>query len=252
MPKIPSTPEEIFEEFTEDFQKVYKDQLLSIVLYGSGARGEYLPKKSDINFLIVLRDTTIPTLRLGAKLLEKWRKRNVTLPLFLTKEYIASSLDTFPIEFLDMKSGYRVIWGEDVLGTLSISPFYMRLQCEREVKAKFLALTQGYLRGTGEKGLEHLVDASLRAFTAILRGLLFITGVDIPQDRAGILSQAAARFNLDEQLFLKLLSWRKGEKKTSKEEIHTLLDGYVQQIAKLMDEIDKLEVPREGGEDDHR
>ena len=59
MAKAPQNPEEIFSEFTNDYQKIYGTDLLSIVLYGSGARGDYIPGRSDLNFLIVLTEEGI-------------------------------------------------------------------------------------------------------------------------------------------------------------------------------------------------
>jgi hypothetical protein len=56
MAKIPKTPEEIFPEITADFQKIFGEDLVSIILYGSGAGGDYVPGKSDLNFLITLTD----------------------------------------------------------------------------------------------------------------------------------------------------------------------------------------------------
>jgi len=88
MAKIPKRPEEIFQEFTQDYQAIFRDDLKSIILYGSGARGEYIPKKSDINFLIVLTEVAMDRLRETFPLIRKWRKRRVNIPLFLTDEYI--------------------------------------------------------------------------------------------------------------------------------------------------------------------
>jgi len=97
MAKIPDSPESIFEEFTQDIQSVYNSDLTSIVLYGSGAKGEYVPKKSDINFLIVLSQKGIENLDKALELIPKWQKRNVAVPLFLTKEYIAITIANTPI-----------------------------------------------------------------------------------------------------------------------------------------------------------
>ena len=52
MAKIPVKPEEIFEEIISDYISIFGENLLSIILYGSAARGEYVKKKSDINLLI--------------------------------------------------------------------------------------------------------------------------------------------------------------------------------------------------------
>ena len=97
MTKIPQSPEEIFTEFSNNIKQLFNDDLVSIVLYGSGAKGEYVRKKSDINFLVVLTEDGIKKLSGAFALVKKWNKRNVAVPLFLTREYIESSLDSFPI-----------------------------------------------------------------------------------------------------------------------------------------------------------
>ena len=56
MARIPDKPEEIFQEIILDYKVIFGPDLVSIILYGSGARGEYIPKKSDINFLILLTE----------------------------------------------------------------------------------------------------------------------------------------------------------------------------------------------------
>ena len=62
MAKIPKEPREVFEEITEDYQQAFGNDLVSIILYGSGASGEYVPKRSDLNFLIVLSEEGIDAL----------------------------------------------------------------------------------------------------------------------------------------------------------------------------------------------
>ena len=45
MTKIPNQPEDIFDEFKDNYIATFGDDILSICLFGSGARGEYTPKK---------------------------------------------------------------------------------------------------------------------------------------------------------------------------------------------------------------
>ena len=143
MSKIPKRPEEIFGEFTGDYQEIFRDDLKSIILYGSGARGEYIPKKSDLNFLIVLTEAAMARLGEAFPLIRKWRKRRVNIPLFLTEEYINSSLDSFPVEFLNFREGHELVFGKDVLGGLAFDKKSIRLQCERELKVILIGLRQG-------------------------------------------------------------------------------------------------------------
>ncbi|MCH8306175.1 MAG: nucleotidyltransferase domain-containing protein, partial [Candidatus Marinimicrobia bacterium] len=53
--KKPVKPEEVYEEFSSGIESIFGSNLLSIYLYGSGARGEYIQGKSDINFLVVIK-----------------------------------------------------------------------------------------------------------------------------------------------------------------------------------------------------
>ena len=145
MSKAPGNPEEIFQAVVKDYQSIFGSDLLSIILYGSGARGEYIPQKSDINFLILLSENGIDNLSKAFEVVSRGHKSRVSTPLFLTKNYIQASLDVFPIEFLNLKSYYQVVYGEDVLQGLVIEKKFVRLQCEREIKGKLLQLRQQFL-----------------------------------------------------------------------------------------------------------
>ena len=70
MAKIPKDPRDIFDELTQDYQDIYGKDLVSIILYGSAASGNYIPKKSDINFLIVLTEEGINRLQQTFKTVE--------------------------------------------------------------------------------------------------------------------------------------------------------------------------------------
>ncbi len=123
--------------------------LISIILYGSGAGEDYLPGKSDLNFLITLTDSGIERLDLALETVARWRKRNVAIPLFMTRSYLTGSQDAYPIEFLNMKRHYVVVSGEDVLAGLAFDPRHIRLQLERELRGKLLHLRSGYLATEG-------------------------------------------------------------------------------------------------------
>jgi hypothetical protein len=118
MAKIPKKPEEIFPEITGDYRKIFGEDLISIILYGSGAGEDYIPGKSDLNFLITLTDRGLEGLDRVLETVGRWRKRNVAIPLFMTREYLTDSQDAYPIEFLNMKRIYIVVTGEDVLVTM--------------------------------------------------------------------------------------------------------------------------------------
>jgi predicted nucleotidyltransferase len=226
-----------------DYRRVFGQDIVSVILYGSVLTADYVPGKSDINLMIVLSDEGIRRLHLAHDLVARWRKKRVGTPLFVTKIYIDSSLDTFPIEFLNIKRNYLVLQGEDVLAGLSFNREFVRMQCERELKGKLLLLQQRYVE-TGGKGriVRDLIAASIPTFTFVLKGLLHILGEEVPVTRSEAVSLIARRFNLDEGLFRDLQRIRAGTLKLSESEVHELFRRYLEAVRKLALDMDTKEL----------
>lgn len=241
MPKIPKNPEQIFQEFTSDYSKIFGEDLIAIILYGSAARGEYIPKKSDINFLIILSDVGIKNLRPVLSLIPKWKKRNVSTPLILTEKYIQSSLDSFAIEFLAMKQSCQVVYGEAILEKIEIKPEHLRLQCEREMRGKLIHLREGYLNTNGKPAqLIRLISRSLPAFSSIFSALLSLKNEEAPGSKRDIFKQTAKVFMLDHSVFEKVLELKNAKSKLKKEQLYSLMEQYIEQIEKLTEITDQL------------
>ena len=241
MSKIPKSPDEIFQQFTSDYKNIFGDELISIILFGSAARGEYIHKRSDINFLITLSDSGIQQLKRAFSLIPKWRKKKVSTPLFLTKQYIQTALDSYPIEFLSMKQYHQVVFGEDVLSSIEIQPEHLRLQCERELRGKLIHLRQEYLNTGGKsRRIKNLLRFSLPAFVSIFSALLYIKQADSPKSKKGIFESTAEIFGLDKALFDKVLKLQANKSKFAKEEITQSLEQYIKQIEKLTTIVDQL------------
>ncbi len=241
MSKIPKQPQTIFDEFTADFKKVYGEDLIAIILYGSAARGDYIYKKSDINFLIVLSETGIQRLRSALALTPKWQKRRVITPLILTEEYIHSALDSFPIEFLTMKLHYQVVYGKDLLAEIEIKPEHLRLQCERELRGKLLHLREGYLNTHGRsRNIKSLIRFSLPAFTSIFTALLYLKHIETPHLNHQIFAKIAEAFGLEETLLKKILTFKENKIKLNHLQLNQLMEDYIEQIRKLTQIVDQL------------
>jgi predicted nucleotidyltransferase len=243
MAKIPDRPEHIFDAIRGDYTALFGDDLVSIILYGSGARGEYVPKKSDINFLIVLSDSGIERLGSAISTVAKWRKRNVRTPLVMTKGYIESSSDAFPLEFFNIKSAYQVVCGQDVLKDVAIGKDDLRLQCERELKAKLLLLRQSFLEADDKSHLlRELVGQSVSAFVSIFKALLYLRGENVPEKLEAVLSAMAQGFGLDADLFQGLWRIKRGEEKPGKEQLKEFVQKYIKEIRSLARVVDQMEL----------
>ena len=202
MAKNVKDPKEIFPDITTDYKDVYDGDLISIILYGSAAGKDYRPGKSDINFMIVLSEVGIERLDRAFKIVKKWRKRNVAIPVFLTENYVETSTDVFPIEYLNFKSNYVPVYGKDILKDLSFKPEFIRLQCEREIKGKLLLLRQVYLETSGKgRALKGAISQSIRAFVAIFEALLLVKGLELPKEKLQIIRATAQAFDFDSSVF---------------------------------------------------
>jgi len=235
-------PEKIFPDITEDYRKIYGDALLSVILYGSAAGGDYRPGKSDLNFMIVLSEEAIDHLDKAIETVSKWWKRSVATPLFMTKAYISSSLDSYPLEFLNMQKGYVLVYGEDVLKEISFEPRHLRLQCEREIKGKLLLLRERFLETEGKpRRIKELTGESITAFVSIFRGLLYLKGVEIPSSRRKIVEALAREIPVDGNVFMSCLDMKEEKKKFASPEIRAIFMAYLVEVRRLWEFVDELE-----------
>jgi predicted nucleotidyltransferase len=239
--KAPETPDEIIPEFTADYQRIFGEDLVSICLYGSGARGAYIRRRSDLNFLIVLTEEGITELDKAFKLVAGWRWRRVTTPLFMTEEYITTSCDTFPLEFLNIKQHYRVVWGQDLLAGIKINQRQLRLQVEREIKGKLLQLRGAYLasRGWGIN-LAPIASQSLIALLSIFQGILYLRNKEIPGQRMDVITATAAETGLAAEPFLRLLEFKEGKSKPSARLMKSFMKSYIGEVSRLAAWVDKM------------
>lgn len=241
MTRYPATPEEIFPELIQDYQTLFADDLVAILLYGSAARGAYVPKKSDINILVVLTVSGIESFSKSFSLLKKWQASAVAVPLIVTLDYINTSVDSFPIEFLNIKNSYRVLYGEDVLAPLSIPPDMLRLQCEAQIKGKLLHLRGEFLATLGDgKKIHSLLAASIPAFVGVFNGLLMLKGVMPPLEKRQVFRSMAETYGLDGALLERVYTLAEEAGKMSSDEMVRLGEQYISEIRKLAFMVDQL------------
>ena len=241
MAKFPQDPKEIFPEIIDDYKGLFGDDLISIILYGSASGRDYRPGKSDINFMIVLSETGIEHLDRGFDVVNKWRKRKVAIPLFLTELYVESSLDVFPIEYLNFQRNHALVHGKDILEELTFDRELVRLQCEREIKGKLLLLREAYME-TGGKGraLRDVIGQSIQAFVAIFDALLYLKEQEIPRDRRDVVNLTCDTFDLDAGLFQKLLDIKEEKVKPDDAQTKSFFQDYLKEVRKLSKIVDTL------------
>lgn len=240
--KMLSNPIDLAKQAAADFQASYESDLVSVTVYGSAAGRDFDPKTSDINILIVLSSMTLTLLGKSVALQSKWMKKRFARPLFLDKEYIAGSLDSFPIEFLSMKDSYKVVFGQDVLGGLTISKSDLRLQIEREIKGKWLHLNRGWLESDNNASrLKRLLELSIKDFSPVFISMLHLKEVLIPRDRTSLFASVEAAFGVGDAALQKALAAAKNGGKSEVLSIFPLYSNAIKSLAFAVDNLSTKE-----------
>lgn len=241
MAKIPNQPQEVFVSLTQDYLKIFGSELVSLIVYGSSAAGSYVKGKSDINLLVVLTPAGIDKLDAAFDTVKYWKKRKIATPLVMTKEFIETSLDSYPIEFLNMKNSHILVYGENVLENLAFQPADLRLQIEREIKGKIILLTQGYLETEGSvRQLRQLIRNSFTAFISIFNALLYLKQGKAPQARRETIKEACNLFSLDKTVFELCSDIKEGKDNLPEKEIIDTFKKYMHEVEKIGNIADEL------------
>jgi hypothetical protein len=198
----------VVEPFLGEVDKVL-GQGYSAVLYGSAARGDFVPGRSDINLMLVLDQLTPTTLRTLGRAFAGWRKGTPEPPLVLSREEWNRATDTFPIEITDMRTSYRVLRGADPLQGVRVDPADLRKALEREFRGKLLRLRQGYAAyapdpaALGKLGLQ-----SAATILVLLRGVLTLIGKPVPTDSLELATAAASAIGFEQEHLLHVVRHR--------------------------------------------
>ena len=234
--------EQILKQFTDEATAVYGASLLSLVLYGSAASSEYVEGRSNINCLVLLNDVTPDELKKCSALLPEWHKRGFSTPLFIDPLYVRSSVDVFPLEFLDMKQRYRLLFGQDFLKNLEVSRQRLRFQCEQELKGKMLKLRQLYLEASpSAPRIVSLLAKSSSSFMILLRALIYLQRMPAPSSAENVLGELA-QLGLHTEAIAKVYALKRRADAISETEIDNLFRQYLGEIQVIVEFVDKMNV----------
>jgi predicted nucleotidyltransferase len=230
-----------FIPFLTEMVRIHDDNIVSVFIYGSAACDNYIPKVSDINSVFIFREIDFRTLENSLSVVSKGISRKIEAPLFLTEEYIKTSLDVFPIEFVDMKENHTLLYGADVLSALKINGEHIRLFCEQQIKGKLVRIRQAYLEvGSQKKGQESLLKESLNSLIPIFRNLIRLKGQEPSIKKEEIIIKLCELFNLEKNVFLPVYKDTANDEKIAGKDVKVFLEKYIEQIsilARMVDEI---------------
>lgn len=218
-------------------------EFVAAYLTGSVLTEGFDPKRSQINLLVIARALEGPRLDAMARALPAQRKQPLIEPLFLTRAQIEHSLDSFPIEWIEIQERRLRIEGDDVFGEIEVPRTYLRLQCEHELRGKHIRLRQTYvLHHTDSAVLARALRASASGFATLLRTLLRLRGEDPPADAARVIQRVADLYQLDSQRLLAAHLFRYATRRHKTDEVLALYRGFLAEMERLIGALEELSV----------
>jgi predicted nucleotidyltransferase len=227
-------------QIAEQARLAFGADLVSVVLYGSAAGADFVPGRSDLNFAIVLERVAVVHLKALHRLLPGWHALGAALPLLLDRRTLGRACDVFPIEFFDIQSQHRVLYGEEVFAALSIEARHLRYQAEHEARSKLLRLQALYAEvGAERQQLEALMLDSVKTFLLIMRNLLRLHGAgDTPRGSA-VIDRCEREFQRQFPMMRQLVRLRCGMDQWPRD-IERSFASYLEEVEGLVDLIDAI------------
>lgn len=210
----------------------------SAILYGSAARGDFIPGRSDINLMLVLDALNPMILRSLGQAFSGWRKSMQEPPLILSRSEWTRATDAFPIEITDMRLFYRVLRGPDPLQGVQVDRTDLRKALEREFRGKLLRLRQGYATYAPEPAaLGSLGLQSAATILVLLRGVLTLICQPVPIEASELASAAAKAIGFEAEHLLHVVRHRADrEWRCAAPEFENYM-GAVEQAARFLDQL---------------
>lgn len=229
------------EDFARELGRLYGDHLLSAALYGSAARGEYRQGQSDLNLLVVLRDTSPASLRKGSRLARGWVAEGNPPPMVFSWDEWERSADVFPIEYADIRDAHRVLLGDDLFANVVVSPEHLRHQAEAELKEKHIQLRERYLLSAEEPAeLGELLTRSFSTFLVLFRTVLRLAGEDGVRDPETVVRRTAERVGFDAAPLLEICRARSEGRAMKPAADDPVAVGYLDAVEAVVRFVDRL------------
>jgi hypothetical protein len=232
------------DELVTQLRSAYGAHLSAVVLYGSAAAGEHIPKQSDYNILLLLDQLDRSTIAAASAVAQAWRDAGNPPPMTMTVTEWRGSSDVFPMEYADILERHRALYGALPVDGITVSRENLRLQLEQQAMGKLLQLRQGaLLAGTDGRRQAELISASLSTMMVLFRAVIRLHGEKPEGDNVALSQRVASLAGVDATPFIRAVRHVRGESKLSGDETGDVFAGYLAGIEQLRNYLDRF-VPR--------
>ena len=161
--------------------------------------------------------------------------------LIMNKDEWYSSFDVYAIEYGDIKSNYKIIYGTNIVNDIVINKSELRLQCESELKDLLLKYKVNFLMNIdSNKEMARFLDVVIKTILVIFRSILRLNDSEVPYRAIDIVEFASRYLTFNKVVMTKLAKVKYENDSMSKKELAYIEAELFNDIQSMLKQVDKM------------
>ena len=188
--KVVQSMREPIRQYADLMRELAGDNAKTLTLFGAIAAGTFDAARHTVRNVLLMDKVDLAVLRRIAENGAKLGKARISAPLIMTTKYIKASLDTFPLELIEIQQMHLTVFGDDPFEGLTFDVEHVRLQCEREFKSMLIGLRQGLLAAAGRDKVLGAVELDVgEGLLRAMRGTLWAKGIKEAKNSSEVVTE---------------------------------------------------------------
>jgi predicted nucleotidyltransferase len=214
----------------EGLERAQGANLAALLVYGSAVRGGYEPGRSDIDVIVVLKDTGLEHLRAIGEPLMLARYSGRVEAMVLKPTDIARAGDVFPLFYDDVRRRHVLLCGSDPFLGLEIHDAHRRLRIEQELREARIRMRRAVVDAQGvEAHVAGAVARKLKQVRGPLHALLALKGVACDDALEAVYQATGKAYGIDTAPLLRAAS----EPEAAHAALRAVLDAAIEDVDRL-------------------
>ena len=239
---IDGLPDEYLQQlraYVKDVQRLYGDALDGVLLYGSAVRGEFLPGRSNVNIVLIVKSARADQLKKYGAVHRRWAKEQVVVPLFVTQADLPAMSLVFPLEYLEIQEQHRLLAGQDPFVGFKVDQRHLLAEVLQSLRGNLLRVRQRFIEGGGsEEAITILLPLSLTAMLPVLRGVQRLLGRPVLSQGEPLLKDFETFLSIDLSGLRDAWLLKRGQISPGQKEIPRLMERYLECLERLVQAVE--------------
>lgn len=227
------------DKLLESLKAELGENLASVIAFGSQANVE--DTKNNLNLMIVTNTLNAENLYAISKPIQKWVKAKNPIPVIMNRDEWYSSFDVYAIEYSDIRENYRLIYGENLVQSIGINKYFLRLECESELKSLLLKYKNNFLMNVrSDKEMKKVLNQVIKTLLVIFRSVLRLHDCAVPYRAIDIIEFVSNYLNFNKIVMLKLAKVKYEGDDYTKQELMYIEAELVKDIQHILKQVDAM------------